>query len=226
MNEDPTRDPLPAPFPVGTLLRCIESHDAYVPRVERPREIEAHPEDWARCSGRGIEVTIDRVEPGRRGTGRQLRDEDGPMIDDAGEPIVDSTKDGYSVYHVVHGVGNKAKMSGRCIFPDSAHRWEVLPAELVVKAGDFVEERGPGIMDHGIVLASGSKTFDVIWLGGSTTRYKHGVRDIRIVGSLEIDKHTREHLLREAESARRERRSGAGIKRGQVSPTRRPVTRP
>jgi hypothetical protein len=88
VKADPTRDPLPPPFPVGTHLRCVEGHDAYVPSVERPRDIKAHPEDWARLSGRGIEVTISRVEPGRRGTGRHLRDEDGPMHHDDGEPMI------------------------------------------------------------------------------------------------------------------------------------------
>jgi hypothetical protein len=60
----------------------------------------------------------------------------------------------------------------------------------------------------------------VIWIGGSTTRYRHGVRDIRIISAAELDALTREHLLREAENARRERRSGARIKRGTVSPRR------
>lgn len=121
------QEPLPPPFPVGTRLRCLEGHDAYVPNVERPRDIKAHPEDWVRISGRGIEVTVARVEPGRKGTGRQLRDEDGPMFyEDTGEPILDETQDGYSVYQVVRGSGSAAKMSGRCIFPDSAHKWQVI----------------------------------------------------------------------------------------------------
>ncbi len=215
----PTRDPLPPPFPVGTRLRCIEGHEIYVPRVERAREIKDHPEDWTRVSGRGIEVTIDEVRPGHRGTGRQLRDEDGPMCHDDGEPMLDETKDGYSVYHVVRGEGRVAKQSGRCIYSDSAHRWQVLPAPLMLRAGDLFEEQGPA-PQRGIVLSSGPKTFDVIWVGGSTTRYRHGVRDIRIVGNAEVDPHTREHLRHEAESARRERRAGALIQRGTVSPRR------
>ncbi len=220
-TEDPTRDPLPPPFPVGTQLRCVEGHDAYVPNVVRPRDLKDHPEDWARVSGRGLEVTIARVEPGHRGTGRQLRDEDGPVCSDDGEPLLDETHDGYSVYQVVRGVGDAARMSGRCIFPDSAHKWQVLSstsgdAGLVVKPGDFVRE---GI-DLGLVLVSGAKTFDVIWMGGSTTRCRHGERDIQIVPPAELDVLSREHLTKEAEAARSERRKGLRIKRGTVSPRR------
>lgn len=140
-----TRDPLPPPFPVGTHLRCIEGHNAYVASVDRPRDIKTHPEDWARISGSGIEVTIDRVESGRRGTGRQLRDEDGPMYYDDGDPILDETQDGYSVYHVVPGTGPAAKMSGRCIRPSSAPMWQVLSpsgkSDLSVNPGNFTKGR-------------------------------------------------------------------------------------
>jgi hypothetical protein len=126
ISKCPTRDPLLPPFPVGTRLRCIEGHDAHVANVECPRDIRTHPGDWVRISGIGIEVTIDRVELGHRGTGRQLRDEDGPMCHDDGEPMLDETRDGYSVYHVVRGAGQAARMSGRCIDPSGAHRWQVL----------------------------------------------------------------------------------------------------
>ncbi len=48
-----------------------------------------------------LEVTITEVRPGRRGTLRHCRDENGPMYwDDTGEPILDETDDGYSVYFV------------------------------------------------------------------------------------------------------------------------------
>lgn len=180
-SSSPTRDPLPPPFPVGARLRCIEGHDAYVPCVECPRDIRTHPEDWARVSGRGIEVTIARVQPGHRGTGRQLRDEDGPMCHEDGEPMLDETRDGYSVYYVTRGAGHALRMSSRCIDPGSARRWQV---------------------------------------GGSTTRYRHGERDVRIVPAVEVDASSREHLMREVQDARRERRRGARIRRGTVSPRR------
>ncbi len=218
-DADPTRDPLPPPFPVGTRLRCVEGHDAYVPRVERAREIAEHPEDWQRISGRGLEVVIDSVRPGYRGTGRQLRDGDGPMFHDDGEPMLDATRDGYSVYHAVHGEGRLAKQSGRCIYPDSVRRWQILPAPLILKEGDFFLERGPA-PQTGLVLSSGPKTFDAIWLGGSTTRYRHGVRSIELLASMEVDRLTREHLLGEAATAKRERRTGAGVRRGSVSPVK------
>lgn len=213
---DPTRDPLPPPFPAGTRLRCVEGHEVYVPCVDRAREIREHPEDWTRVSGRGLEVTICEVRPGHRGTGRPLRDEDGPMYHDDGEPMLDETRDGYSVYRAVPGAERIAQMSGRIIWPDVAHRWQVLPAPLRVRAGDFIAEGSPE--EFQLVLASGEKTFDVIHPGGSTSRFRHGVRNVRIVGSAEVDAHTREHLLKEAEAARRERRAGARIRRGAVSP--------
>lgn len=216
--KDATREPLPAPFPVGARLRCVEGHDAYAARVACPREHGAHPEDWARVAGRGLEVTIDRVEAGRRGTGRQLRDEQGPMVHEDGEPILDETQDGYSVYRVALGTGDPARTASRCIRPDGARRWEVLPAPLRPLPGDFLGEGAPAC--YGVVLAAGSRTFDVLWVGGSTTRYRLGARDLRIVPSAELDAHTRDHLLREAEAARRERRAGARIRRGTVSPRR------
>jgi len=219
MSSDPTRDPLPPPFLVGTRLRCLEGHDAYAPSVERPRDIQTHPEDWVRISGRGIEVTIDCVDPGWRGSGRQLRDEDGPILDEDGEPMLDETRDGYSVYHVVRGTGHAAKMSGRCIDRSSAHKWQVLSSPsgdlgFVVQPGEFIRENA----SLGLVLTSGAKTFDVVWIGGSTTRYRHGVRDIKIVPAAEIDAYSRDRLAQEADTARRERRAGRRIQRGTVSP--------
>lgn len=213
---DPAREPLPPPFPVGTRLRCIEGHDAYVPRVDHPRDIRAHFEDWPRVSGRGIEVTIDLVKPGSRGTGQQLCDAGGPMSDDAGEPILDETQDGRSIYQVVRGRGPTARMSGWCIDPSSAHKWQVATEPLMVRPGDFLKE---GI-DLGLVLTSGERTYDVIWIGGSTTRYQHGKRHVQIVPAAMLDTHSREHLVHEAEAARRERRAGAQIRRGTVSPRR------
>jgi hypothetical protein len=142
------------------------------------------------------------------------------MYDDDGNPLLDETRDAYSVYHVVRGTGDAAKMSGRCIDPSSAHRWQVLSSagepRLVVQAGDFIKE---GI-DLGLVLASGAKTFDVLWIGGSTTRYRHGVRDIRIALLADLDALSRKQLTQEAETARRERRAGARIRRGMVAPRR------
>ncbi len=52
-------------------------------------------------SGIGVSGTIVRVINGRRGTGQQLRDDDGPMFyEDTGEPIRDQTEDGISVISI------------------------------------------------------------------------------------------------------------------------------
>ncbi len=139
--------------------------------------------------------------------------------EDDGEPMIDETRDGYSVYHVVRGTGHAARMSGRCIHPDSAHKWQEMPSPLIVQADDFVEEIGAS-NQLGLIITSGAKTFDVVWIGGSTTRYRHGERNIRIVSSAGIDACSRDHLLREVDAARRERRAGARIRRGMVSPRR------
>lgn len=129
MTKEPTRDPLPPPFPVGTRLRCVDQQRgaSYAGAVRTPRDISKHPEDWALVYGFGLEVTIDKVVAGTRGTGRQLRDEDGLMFyEDDGEPILDETRDGYSVYHVVAGDNAPANNSGRAIRAENADKWLVL----------------------------------------------------------------------------------------------------
>jgi hypothetical protein len=76
--------------------------------------------------------------------------------------------------------------------------------------------------DFGIILQSGMVTYDVLWVGGSTMRYRYEHRrDVRVVTDADmLDEHTAEHLRHEAESAIAERRRGARIQRGQVSPSR------
>lgn len=85
-----------------------------------------------------------------------------------------------------------------------------------MRVGDFIKE---GI-DYGIVLSCGPVAFDVVWVGGSTSRYRHGVRMIEVVDAATIDDFTRRHLAKEAASAKAERARGAGVRRGQVSPSR------
>lgn len=74
----------------------------------------------------------------------------------------------------------------------------------------------------GVVLQAGARTYDVVWVGGSTSRYRQGVRDVHLATEFELEGQDRvvRHLHREAQQARRERRDGAGIKRGQVWPSR------
>lgn len=89
-----------------------------------------------------------------------------------------------------------------------------------MKVGDFIKEGA----EYGLVIACGKVAFDVVWTGGSTTRYRHGVRDIRVVPTTDVDFITgvipRKHLEEEAAAAKAERRRGARIHRGTVSPSR------
>ena len=115
VRRNPRRAPEPAPFAVGTKLRYIGKHIIHTAFGGSPGTMILGP---------GLEVVIDRVVAGRRGTGEPLRDEDGPMVDDDGEPYIDKTKDGYSVYSITDATIRKR--SGRCIHADSAHEWEVI----------------------------------------------------------------------------------------------------
>jgi len=86
------------------------------------------------------------------------------------------------------------------------------------KRGQVIKEG----MQLGVVLQAGPATYDVVWVGGSTSRYRQGVRSVHLATENELDGQDRvvQHLHGEAEAARRERRAGAGIKRGQVWPSR------
>ena len=67
----------------------------------------------------GMLVVIDSVRPGWRGTGRPIP---GQFWDDSGDPILDSTHDGCSVYHPIPGRTDH----GRLISHDDASNWEVV----------------------------------------------------------------------------------------------------
>ncbi len=84
--------------------------------------------------------------------------------------------------------------------------------------GQVIKER----TEFGVVLQSGERTYDVVWVGGSTSRYRHGDGDIRLATESELGEQARlvAHLRREAADARRERKAGARIKRGQIHPSR------
>lgn len=110
-----TREPLPPPFPIGTRVR-------YLGRHEVSTQIDGGPSTLIKYHG--MVATIARVVAGRRGTGRQLRDEDGPMFyEDDSEPILDTTRDGYSVYVVLDKNGRE---HGRAIQHDTKHEWEIV----------------------------------------------------------------------------------------------------
>lgn len=102
-TQSPTRPPRPAPFPVGARIRYVgATRSSYLQRDDVKE--------------------IVRVRPGRRGTGRRLHDEDGPMFyDDTGEPILDTTKDAYSVWTYTDDTGRE---QGRIVWPEHAGAWE------------------------------------------------------------------------------------------------------
>jgi len=93
-----------------------------------------------------------------------------------------------------------------------APRWQRFQVDQVVKEGAQL----------GVVLQTGKATYDVIWVGGSTTRYRYGARDVHVATEFELkgQEGVVRHLRGEALEARRERRSGARVRRGQVSPRR------
>jgi hypothetical protein len=75
----------------------------------------------------------------------------------------------------------------------------------------------------GVVLQSGGVSYDVLWVGGGTSRYRYDAgRAVSVATAfdLQYQEGTIVHLRAEAEAAHRERRRGAGVRRGQVHPSR------
>lgn len=104
------REPKDAPFPVGAKIRYLGDRRSWTVAPDGTKTPTIFP---------GIEVVVLRTKPGFRGTLRHLRDEDGLMFyEDTGEPILDKTRDGYSVY--------EAGGMGRCIDADAAGEWEIV----------------------------------------------------------------------------------------------------
>lgn len=113
------RKPKPAPFPIGTRLRYIGKHESYTYDI-RDGEKKTIP-----LCVPGMEVTIDSIMAGHRGTLRHLRDEDGPMYyEDTGEPVLDKTQDDLSVYHVE--AYQNGRKQGRCIHCENVSEWEIV----------------------------------------------------------------------------------------------------
>ena len=86
------RIPQPAPFAIGARVRYTGDLRLY-----------HQPTDTTPFFAAGSIGSVVRVSAGRRGTLRHLRDEDGYMYDDGGEPIRDTTRDGYSVVDFGNG---------------------------------------------------------------------------------------------------------------------------
>lgn len=96
-------EPKAPPFQVGTRLRYIGERRVYADAVASATLL----------LGPGIEATIARVELGTQGTGRVLH------VEDDGDEIVDSTRDGKSIWINARG-------QGRIIWPSTADEWEVI----------------------------------------------------------------------------------------------------
>ncbi len=101
------RLPKPAAFPVGTVVEQVSERRSWWVAKDGTHVPSEAP---------GMRVTVDEVRPGRRGTLRQLDE------DDAGDPILDTTRDGYSVWHAEH----KGERFGRIIWPERANEWRVV----------------------------------------------------------------------------------------------------
>jgi|GEM_PF-4362077 len=96
------RDPLPPPFPVGTVLRYVGTMRSY-------RDSEGR----VPLFGPGMEGTVVEVRSGWRGTEVVL------AVDEDGEEIVDQTHNGWSVWECPTGVR-------RAIDAKSKKNWEVI----------------------------------------------------------------------------------------------------
>jgi hypothetical protein len=108
-----TSAPKPPPYPVGARLHYLG---------KRHVRVGSNGGGFVDIIAPAMTVTIEEVKIGTRGTGVQLRDADGPMFyEDDGEPILDETRDGYSIYYVID---ERGKRHGRCILRDTAKEWE------------------------------------------------------------------------------------------------------
>ena len=87
----------------------------------------------------------------------------------------------------------------------------------LLKRGDLVLEGG-ALYLRGLVLSAGPLTYDVIWIGGSTSRYRQDSGRCVKVDPVVEDFTPSEirQLTKDAADAREERRTGARIKRGQI----------
>jgi hypothetical protein len=95
------------------------------------------------------------------------------------------------------------------------------PTPAHVSRDAFIIHRYAVSPQFGVVVACGPVAYDVVWIGGSTSRYRHVDDVVRIATDAEVaalGDITRTHLLKEAAAAREERRAGAGIRRGEIWP--------
>jgi hypothetical protein len=110
-------------FAIGTRLRYIGDTISRYGCNDCARKSSV-AESWVECRRPGLEVTIVEHRLGRQGTLRPARDEDGPMYyEDTGEPILDTTSDGYCLYQVACPRCGK-KMYGPIVGHDNEHEWK------------------------------------------------------------------------------------------------------
>jgi hypothetical protein len=95
------------------------------------------------------------------------------------------------------------------------------PTPTHVSRDAFIIHRHATSPQFGVVVACGPVAYDVVWIGGSTSRYRHADDVVRVATDAEVaalGDIIRVHLLQEATAAREERRAGAGIRRGEIWP--------
>ncbi len=104
------KQPKPPPFAVGARVRYVGSRRISSSKRGAP-DGELVPVLYP-----GLEVVIDKVNPGRQGTGAILVH--ASQTDD-GEHLIDETTNGHSVW--TNAVGQ-----GRIIWPDAVDEWELI----------------------------------------------------------------------------------------------------
>ncbi len=107
----------------------------------------------------------------------------------------------------------RAIKDGRWWCLKCGHLWWGFKADQIIKEETAI----------GIILQAGTTTYDVVWVGGSTSRYRYDAErpvHVATTNDLEGQGATVAHLKEEAAQARQERHTGARIKRGQVWPSR------
>ena len=107
MSTKPRTDaPRPAPFPVGTRLKYLGTHEVSYANGAG---------EMVRVLFPGIEVTVEACKYGHRGTGRLIEHgDDGP--------IYDETSDEVSVYRI--------NGAGRLIHHEDAADWQVISQQV------------------------------------------------------------------------------------------------
>jgi len=156
------RAPEAAPFSVGTIVEQVATHRSWFVARDGTHVPLEQP---------GQRVAIAEVKPGRRGTLRQIGEDDV-----TGDPILDTTRDAYSVWYVEYEGERKGRIQasrGREALRDEliAERMRVDTGNLdtcrcghlrtkhwrseVVFDGNEARDAGPGCTACGCVLFRG-----------------------------------------------------------------------